>query len=1032
MKTDTLKKHPLSISFFLVAGLLSLTLSISAAGVDPAQLTGALQWRFIGGETGGRVVAVAGVPGQPLVYYHGATGGGVWKSEDGGLSWNNISDGYFRTGSIGAIGVAPSDPNVIYVGTGESCLRNDISHGDGVYKSEDAGKTWRNVGLEQSRHISRIRVDPRDPDRVYVAALGPVYGAGQQRGVFRSDDGGANWKRVLYVDDKTGASDLMIDAHNPRVLYAGMWQVLIRPWGIYSGGPGSGLYKSTDGGETWDKLTQGLPQGELGRIGVAPSPAQLGRVWALIEAPGDEGGLYRSEDGGHSWSHINDDFQLRRRHYYYTHVFADTQDPDTVYVLTSPFMKSVDGGRTFQNVRVPHGDTHDLWIAPENNQRMIGSNDGGANVSFDGGISWTGMDNQATRQVYHVVTDNQFPYRVYGAQQDGDTVSVPSRSAGFRRGGVPDRYSVGGGESGYIAVNPENSNIVYAGSYWGRLTRYDHSTGETRNISVSPELPAGRPAADMTYRFNWTFPIVLSPHDPKILYVGANVLFKTSNEGKSWEAISPDLTRNDKSKQQDGRLTQIYDTIFAVVESPVQAGVIWVGTDDGLVQLTRDGGANWNNVTPPDLPEWSRISIIDASPHDAASAYLAANRFDQGDPGIYIYRTHDYGQTWQRIARGIRQGDFARTVREDPVRKGLLFAGTETGVYFSMDDGDNWQSLQLNLPAVPVHDLTVKNADLVAATHGRSFWILDNISPLRQWPEGSISEVQLFKPETTYRYGGSTADIDFYLPNRPNAPVSVEILDSRGQSIRRFESGRRSAMPSPATRGRRGGARPVLRAASGLNRFQWDMRYPDAKLLEGEPTYLFGGNAQGPVAVPGKYQVRLTAAGTTRTTTLEIMAAPFVEASQADLQEQFDLLIKIRDSVSEAHTAASRILTIRPHLRALIEQLEGGAHPEVLQQAKQLQSDLESVLGQLVELRFRGIDDQMLEYPLQLNNKIASLQRVVASADTAPTEQAKQEYQSLSQQLKQQVARLENLVEEDLPELNRQIRRADIPTIPVP
>ena len=1007
---------------------LALTVPVGAANIDQNQLQRALQWRSIGPSTGGRVTAVAGVPGQPLVYYMGSTGGGVWKSEDGGLSWAPISDPYFRTGSIGAIAVAPSDANVLYVGTGEACLRNDISHGDGVYKSEDAGKTWRHIGLDQSRHISRIRVDPQDPDRVYVAALGPVFGPGQQRGVFRSDDGGENWRRVLFVDEKSGASDLNIDPHNPRILYAGMWQVLVRPWGIYSGGPASGLYKSTDFGESWTELSRGLPAGSKGRIGVAASPAQPGRVWALIEA--EDGGLYRSDDSGQSWSRINDDFQLRRRHYYYTHVFADTQDPETVYVLTSPFMKSVDGGRSFRTIRVPHGDTHDLWIAPEDNQRLVGSNDGGANVSFNGGAGWTRTDNQVTRQLYHVTTDNQFPYRVYGAQQDGSTISVPSRGGSF--GGVPDRFPVGGGESGYIAVHPENSNIVYAGTYWGRLTRYDHSTGATRNISVSPELPAGRPAADWTYRFNWSFPVLLSPHDPRILYAAGNILFKTINEGESWEAISPDLTRNDKSKQQDGRLSQIYNTIFTVAESPVTAGVIWVGTDDGLVQLTLDGGESWREVTPPGLPEWSRISLIDASPHAATTAYLAANRWDLGDPEVYLYRTRDYGQSWQSITQGIEARDFVRTVREDPVRQGLLFAGTETGVYFSLDEGAQWQRLQLNLPAVPVHDVTIKNNDLVIATHGRSFWILDNISPLRQWQAGAMTDLRLLEPATVYRFARNTAQIDFYLPKASPEPVILEILDESGQLVQRYQSARgagRSANPG----GRRGGGRPVLRAGAGLNRFQWDLRYPDAKLLEGEPTFLFGGSPRGPVAVPGSYQVRLTALGSTQTTRLTIAVDPRTEASQADLEDQFNLLIKIRDAVSRAHTTASRILKVRSSLRELAGRLPVETGKEsLLESVRQVDSDFQSVLGQLVELRFRGIDDQMLEYPLQLNNKIASLQGVVASADAAPTQQARQEFENLSQQLAQQLARFGELVEKRLPELNRQIRQANVPAVPIP
>ena len=1007
---------------------LALSLPVSAANVDQKQLQRALQWRSIGPSTGGRVTAVAGVPGQPLVYYMGSTGGGVWKSEDGGLSWAPISDPYFHTGSIGAIAVAPSDPNVLYVGTGEACLRNDISHGDGVYKSEDAGKTWRHVGLDQSRHISRIRVDPHDPDRVYVAALGPVFGPGQQRGVFRSEDGGENWKRVLFGDEKSGASDLNIDPHNPRVLFAGMWQVLVRPWGIYSGGPASGLYKSTDFGESWTELTRGLPAGSKGRVGVAASPAQPGRVWALIEA--EDGGLFRSDDSGQSWSRINDEFQLRRRHYYYTHVFADTQDPETVYVLTSPFMKSVDGGRSFQSIRVPHGDTHDLWIAPEDNQRMVGSNDGGANVSFNGGASWTGTDNQVTRQLYHVTTDNQFPYRVYGAQQDGSTISVPSRGGSF--GGVPDRYSVGGGESGHIAVHPENSDIVYAGTYWGRLTRYDHSTGATRNISVSPELPAGRPAAEWTYRFNWSFPVLLSPHDPGTLYAAGNILFKTTNEGESWEAISPDLTRNDKSKQQDGRLSQIYNTIFTVAESPATAGVIWVGTDDGLVQLTLDGGKSWDEVTPPELPEWSRVSLIEASPHDAATAYLAAHRWDLGDPGVYLYRTHDLGQSWEPITQGIRVGDFARAIREDPVRRYLLFAATESGVYFSLDDGGFWQPLQLNLPTVPVHDLTIKNHDLVIATHGRSFWVLDNISPLRQWRDEFSAGPQLLRPETAHRSPRSTAQIDFYLPKAPQEPVILEILDDNGQLLQRYQSaggGGRAANLG----GRSGGGRPVLRAGAGLNRFQWDLRHPDAELLEGEPTFLFGGSPRGPVAVPGSYQVRLTALGTTQETRLTIEPDPRTGASQDDLEEQFNLLIKIRDAVSQAHNAASRILKVRSSLRDLTDRLSDATGKEqLLESVRTVDSDFQAVLGQLVELRFRGIDDQMLEYPLQLNNKIASLQGVVASAADAPTQQARQEFENLSQQLGKQLAQFGELIEQRLPELNRQVRQANVPAVPIP
>ena len=880
------EKRGILINFFVILVLLCF-LSLSDgipkanAGYD-SNLFKAMKWRSIGPYRGGRVTCVTGVPGQPLVYYFGATGGGVWKTEDAGLTWNNISDGYFKTGSVGAIAVASSDPNVIYVGTGESCLRNDISPGDGVYKSEDAGKTWKNIGLSDSKHISRIRIHPEDPDLVYVAVLGHVSGINKERGIFRSKDGGQTWEKILFVDQQTGASDLSMDPTTPRILYAGMWQVNLTPWGIYSRGPGSGLYKSTNGGDNWVKLTEGLPKKTMGRIGIAVSSVKPDRVFSIIEA--EDGGLFRSENGGKTWLLINDDFQLRHRPAYYTHVYADTQDADTVYVLILPFLKSVDGGKTFQRIIVPHGDNHDLWIAPEDNKRMINGNDGGTNVSFNGGKSWTRQDNQPTAQMYHVTTDNRFPYRVYGAQQDNSTISVPSRRTG--RTVVPDMYPVAGGESGYIAVHPENPNISYGGSYWGFITRYDHSTKENREISPWPESPAGRPAAELKYRFYWTFPIVISPHDPNIIYAGSNVLFKSTNEGQSWEVISPDLTRNDKSKQQDGLVTQVYCTIFTVAESPLKKDLIWAGSDDGLVHITLDGGKNWQNVTPKEMPEWSRVSIIEASPHDAASAYFAANRFDLDDCMPYIFKTNDYGKTWKLITKGIPKGAFARVVREDPKRRGLLYAGTEIGVYVSFDDGESWQSLQINLPVVPIHDMVVKDDDLVAATHGRSFWILDDLTPLQQLTDKIVSsKFYLFKQRDTYRAQGYNAVIHYYLKDKPEKETTLDFLDAEGEEIKSFKP---------------------KQASPGINRFEWDMRYPDAIGVKGG-SLIYGGSLRGPVAVPGTYQVRLTVDSESFTKSFEIKKDPRIEVTKEDLQKQFDLLIKIRDRLRDTHKAVNQI-----------------------------------------------------------------------------------------------------------------------------
>ena len=809
--------------------------------VDSSLLT-SLEWRSIGPYRGGRVVAVAGDPSHSHTFYFGSTGGGVWKTTDGGLYWENVSDAYFKRASVGAIAVAPSDANVIYVGMGEATIRGNVSHGDGVYQSTDAGKTWTHLGLENTRNIGKVRVHPSNPDVVYVAALGHAHGPNEQRGLYRSHDGGKTWDRILYINENVGVHDLSMDPHNPRILYAAAWAARRTPYQLVSGGEGCGLYKSTDGGDTWQEITRnkGLPTGLVGKIGVAVSPACADRVYAIVESK--DSAVYRSDDGGDTWERLAEEHDLVGRPWYYQHIIADPLDANAVWALNVRCYRSIDGGRTFQPVATHHGDNHDLWIDPANSRRLILGNDGGAVVSFDGGETWTSPYNQPTAEFYHVTTDNQTPYRIYGAQQDNTTISVPSRSY-YSAIAQADMMEVGGGESGYIAVHPQHPNIIYAGNYQGYLTRYDHSTGQERNITVWPESSMGSPASDVKYRFQWTYPILLSPHDPGVLYVTGNHVFSSTDEGASWEAMSPDLTRNDPSTlgPSGGPITgdntgaEYYATIFAFAESPRQKGLFWSGSDDGLIHISRDGGASWQNVTPPDLPEWSLISVIEPSAHDPASSYVAATRYKHDDFHPYLYKTHDYGATWTRITDGIAENDFTRVIREDPERRGLLFAGTETGVQVSFDDGAYWQPLKFNLPAVPIHDLTIKEGDLIAATHGRAFWVLDDVGPLRQLTdEMHEAPAHLFTPRPAMRYtqaGGSpnptvagknyaasgafvltyrerelpTGEktriylnagqnpptgllVQYFLKEEPEGEVTLTFLDADGNEIKRFSS----------------------------------------------------------------------------------------------------------------------------------------------------------------------------------------------------------------------------------------------------
>ncbi len=1019
----------------------------------------AMQWREIGPFRGGRSIAVAGHPEQPLTYYFGATGGGVWKTEDGGVTWVNVSDGFFKSSSVGAIAVAESDPNVIYVGMGEACLRNNISIGDGVYKSEDAGKTWRNIGLSETKVISKIRVHPKDANIVYVAALGNPFAPSQERGVYKSTDGGKTWKKVLYKDDKTGAVDLSIDPTNPRIIYASMWEVYRNFWTLSSGGPGSGLWKSTDGGETWFEISNnpGFPKGIKGRIGVSASPAKLGLVWALVEA--ENGGLFKSEDGGATWRKVNDDKRLWQRPFYYMHVFADPKNPDVVYVLNVQFLKSIDGGRTFNVIQTPHSDHHDLWINPNNPEVMIHASDGGASVSFNGGLTWTEQD-YPTAQFYHVTVDSQFPYFVYGAQQDNTTVGIASRTTtGF---GIDrtDWFPVGGGESGYIAVRPDNPDIVYAGGYGGYLSRFDKKTKEVKNISVWPETPIGSGAKDIKYRFQWTYPIVISPHDPNVLYVTGNHVFRSTDEGMSWEVISPDLTRNDTSKigpsggpiTKDNTTAEYYCTIYTFAESPVKKGVLWAGSDDGLIHVSTDGGKTWNNVTPKDLPEWSLISIIEPSPFDAGTVYIAATKYKLGDFKPYIFKTTDYGKTWKKIVNGIPDGHFTRVVRADPNRKGLLYAGTEFGIYVSFDDGENWQTLQLNLPITPIYDVAVhpREKDLVVATHGRSFWILDDLTPLYQLSdEVAKSDIYLFKPRDAYRMRGggdfrrpgvpigqnppNGVIVYYYFKEKPKDEVKLEFLDEKGNLIKSFsskvkrpEDGRaveEFEFPFTGPRAQR------VPAEAGMNKFVWDMRYPDAEDLKDIHFWSWGGTTRGPVAIPGKYQVRLTVGGKTLTQWFEIKKDPGINVSDEDFKAQFELLIKIRDKLSEANRTVNTIRDVVKQIDALLQRIKGTENEEKVKKlAEPLKNKLNSIESEITQNKAKSSQD-LLNYPVKLNGKLAALASAVSSADSRPSKQMYDVFDDLSKRLDVQLNKFKEVMEKDIPEFNRAVSGLNIPAV---
>jgi photosystem II stability/assembly factor-like uncharacterized protein len=971
----------------------------------------ALQWRNVGPLRGGRSITSAGSTSRPNEYYFGAVGGGLWKTNDGGTTWRPVTDGQLHSSSVGAVAVAESNPDVVYIGMGETELRGNIMQGDGVYKSTDAGKTWKHMGLGDTQAISRVRVDPANPNLVYVSALGHPYGPNTERGVFRSKDGGTTWQKILYKDDHAGAVDLCLDPHDSRTMYAAIWDAGRTSWSLTSGGPSSGLYQSTDSGDHWTEITRrpGLPNGVIGKIGVAVS-ADSKRVYAMVEA--EDGGLFRSEDQGATWSRVNEDRRLRQRAFYYSRIYADPKDRDTVYVLNTSFFRSTDGGKTFKVVRTPHGDNHDLWIATNDPKRMVESNDGGANVSLNGGETWTGQA-YATAQLYHVATTHELPYHVCGAQQDNSTICVSSADGGRGGGGGGGRgsavmYPVGGGESGYIAPHPTNPNLFYAGSQGALLTRFDRRTGQARDIQVYPLFFSGMPAKDLAERWQWTFPIVFSPLDPKVLYTSSQHLWRTVNDGQSWERISPDLTRADPktlgdsggpiTKDQNG--PEIFATIFTIAPSRFDVATIWTGSDDGLAYITRDGGKNWKKITPPGLPEFARISLIEASPLKPGTAYLAAKCYQIDDRKPYLYRTDDYGSTWTKIVNGIEAEDFVHAVREDPKRAGLLYAGTEHGIYVSWDNGGRWQSLRLNLPDTQVSDIVVEENDLVIATHGRSMYVLDDISVLRQM-KSEISGVRtyLFAPKTTLRSVARGAMFDYYLAKEADKVV-IDVLDANGAVVRSYEGSveaenkRKAAADAGGDEEEspRQAARPPGRKAGG-NRFTWDLRYPGATSFEG--LIMWGAqNDSGPLAVPGRYQVRLTANGETLTQAFTVERDPRqTDVTLADLQEQFKLASQVRDKTSEANQLVIRIREIKKDVAERVKK-----DTSLSAAGERLTTRLSAVEEDLYQVRNRSNQDP-LNFPIKLNNQLAALMRVVETGDARPTDQSYVVFKELSGRL---------------------------------
>jgi photosystem II stability/assembly factor-like uncharacterized protein len=1019
----------------------------------------ALQWRLIGPFRGGRSVAVAGVASEPRIFYFGAAGGGVWKTTDGGISWQSVSDKFFRTAPVGALAVAPSDPNVVYAGMGESFIRGDMITGDGIYKSTDAGKTWQHMGLADTHVISEIVVDPRDANIVYVAALGHVFGPNPERGVYKSTDGGKSWEKVLYKNDETGAADVAIDPQNPRILFASLWQASRRPWMMSSGGPGSGLYKSTDGGESWKDISHnpGLPVGILGKIGVSVSGADPERVYAIIEAK--NGGVFRSDDDGATWQRLFYGSELTQRAWYYMRIYADPKNADVVYAPeVDGLFKSVNGGATFKPLDTPHGDNHVLWINPKHPQIMVEGNDGGATVSYDGGNSWSSEDNQPTAQIYHVTLDDQFPYHIYGAQQDNSTIDIASRGDGGSIG-LRDWQASAGGESGWVVPDPANHCVVYGGGYSGLLERLNHCTNQTRLLDPWPDNPMGHAAADIKHRFQWTYPILVPGNEPHTIYVGSQFVLRSRDDGMSWQTISADLTRNDKAKQtasggpltKDNTSVEYYDTVFVLAESPVKAGVLWAGSDDGLVHVSKDDGAHWENVTPKGLPEWSTVSIIEASHFDAGSAYLAAYRYRQDDFHPYLFKTDDYGKSWTRIDAGIPAYEPTFVIRQDTRDPKLLFAGTQRSAYVSFDGGAHWRSLALNLPAVQVSDIAIQSTadDLVIATHGRAFWVLDNLNVLRQMSGMPSGETHLFAPEPAYLLAGggfgegagpdegenpaNGAVIYYSLNSAPakGADISLSILDAQGKQIRRFTSttdgNGKPVQPEKDFYSKDKPLPQQLPAKAGMNRFVWNLRYPDATHVPG--AVLWFGSMRGPKVLPGSYTLKLTVGSQAYTQPLSVLNDPRSKLSADDLGARQTLLLQIHAKLDVTDKAINALRSLREQINALTERYANSPQAKILgDDAKPLLDELTSIEDALIQSKAHASED-VLNYPIRLNNKLAALMTTVEFSNARPTAQDYAVFKQLETQTDAQLARWRSVQSGGLAVFNEKVRAMKLPAV---
>ena len=1032
-----------AVFFTVLATVLQAPLPARAQEAFPEELWGSLTWRNVGPPRGGRSIAVASSAARPFEYYMGTTGGGLWKTTDGGQNWRPVTDGQITSGSIGAVQVCETNPDIVYMGTGETQLRGNIQQGDGAYKSTDGGTTWEHVGLRETQNIARIRIHPDDCDVAWAAAFGKHSADNPERGVFKTTDGGVTWRKVLYRSDKAGAVDISVDITNPDVIYASIWEAWRRSWGMSSGGEDSGLWKSTDGGESWTEITGniGLAEGPIGKIGVAVSPANPNRVWALVEHEPD-GGVWRSDDAGATWERVNEERKLRQRAFYYTRVYADPNDEDVMYALNTGLYRSRDGGETFPGgIQVPHGDNHDLWIAPDDSDRMVNGNDGGANVTFNGGRSWTDQD-YSTAQFYRVITTEHIPYHICGGQQDNSTACIPVRGWNQMAARGPGNrawyYGVGGCESGYVAPSPVNLNVFYAGCYGGSLSRFDMATGQSRAVNVWPENPMGQSAEDLVERVQWTFPIVFSHHDPDVLYTGTQKVWKTTSEGQNWEQISPDLTRaaattigpsgGPITKDQTG--VETYATVFAIAPSYHDAEVIWVGSDDGLVHVTRDGGLNWGGVTPPDAPDFVRINTIEASPNTPGKAYVSGIRYlVDDDRGPYIWKTGDYGENWTKIVGGLPEDDFIRATREDPTRPGLLYAASERTVYVSFDDGARWQPLSLDLPVVQVSDLVVEENDLVIGTHGRSFWVLEDIGSLRQMSaEVASASTWLFDPFDPVRGIDQGAQFRYYLAEDAGR-VTIEILDGAGEVVRGYEGTAEDEEEeeddSPFARffGGGGGVRPAVE--QGSHTFRWDLRYPAWTDFEGR--IMWAARPMGPTAVPGTYTVRMTVDdGAPLTRDFEVRINPnLAGVTVADLRERFELAIEIRDRVSEANEAVIKARDIKGQVDARLEETD---HDEVEAQAVVVKDNLSVVEAEIYQVKNQSNQDP-LNYPIRINNKLAALLGLVEGSESRPTDQSYVVFRRLADLLDEQMKEMGIIILRDVGRLNELLIREGLEPI---